>query len=66
MTTINYFTLFKEKFAVYCENYMKPINTLCTQNAELQIINASGTYSYHLVFKVLSLFEMMSEIDAQL
>jgi hypothetical protein len=36
---------------VYSENYMKPINTLCRQNAELLIVEASGTYSYHETLK---------------
>jgi hypothetical protein len=35
--------LFKEITAVYSENHMKHINTLCGQNAELLIIKAGGT-----------------------
>jgi hypothetical protein len=35
--------LFKEMIAVYCENNMKQIK----QNAELLIVIAGGTYSYH-------------------
>jgi hypothetical protein len=43
--------LFREKIAVYSENHMKPINTLCGQNAELQIVKAGGSYRYHWVEK---------------
>jgi hypothetical protein len=43
--------LFKEIIAVYSENYIKPINIICGQNAELQIVEASGTYSYHWALK---------------
>jgi hypothetical protein len=35
--------LFKEIIAVYSENHMKPINTLCGQNAELLIVKAGST-----------------------
>jgi hypothetical protein len=38
--------LFKEIIAVYSENHMKPINTLCGQKAELLNDNAVGAYSY--------------------
>jgi hypothetical protein len=38
---------FKEIITVYYENNMKPINTLCGQNAELLIVKTDGTYSYH-------------------
>jgi hypothetical protein len=38
---------FKKIIAVYFENHMKPINTICRQNAELLIVEAGGTYSYH-------------------
>jgi hypothetical protein len=35
-------------YAVYTlENHMKPINTLCGEKAELLIIKAGGTDSYH-------------------
>jgi hypothetical protein len=51
MTTINWLTLFKEIIAAYPENHTKPINTLCGQNAELFIIKAGGTYSYHCALK---------------
>jgi hypothetical protein len=44
--------LFMEIFSVYSENHTKQINTLSEQNAELLIIKAGGTYSYHLTLKV--------------
>jgi hypothetical protein len=47
ITKINYLMLFKEIIAVYSENHMKPINTLCGQNAELLIVKECGTYSYY-------------------
>jgi hypothetical protein len=37
--------LFKEITTNYSENHMKPINILCGQNAELQIVKAGGTHS---------------------
>jgi hypothetical protein len=43
--------LFKEIIAVYSENHMKPINTLCGKNAELLIVKEGGTYSYHYALK---------------
>jgi hypothetical protein len=43
--------LFKEVIAVYSDSHTKPINTLCGQNAELLIIKAGGTYSYHWTLK---------------
>jgi hypothetical protein len=46
ITKINWLTLFKEIITAYSENHMKYINTLCGQNEELMIVNASGTYSY--------------------
>jgi hypothetical protein len=33
-TKINRLMLFRETIAVYCENHMEHINTLCEQNAE--------------------------------
>jgi hypothetical protein len=51
MTTINWLMLFREIIAVYCENHMKHINTLCGQNAELLYVEACGTFSYHWVLK---------------
>jgi hypothetical protein len=51
ITKINWVTLFKEILAVYSENHTKHINTLCGQNAELLIVEAGGTYSYHWVEK---------------
>jgi hypothetical protein len=47
VTKISWLTLFKEIIAVYSESHMKPVNTLCGQNAELLIPKAGGTYSYH-------------------
>jgi lipoate-protein ligase B len=43
--------LFKEIAALYTENHMKQVNTLCRQNAELLIIKAGGTYTYHRALK---------------
>jgi hypothetical protein len=40
-----------EIIAVYTENHTKPINTPCGQNAELLIVKAGGTYSYHWALK---------------
>jgi hypothetical protein len=47
ITKINWLTLFKEIIAVYSENYKKLTNVICEKNAELLIVNAGGTYSYH-------------------
>jgi hypothetical protein len=44
--------LFREIIVVYSENYTKPINTLHGQNAELLIVKAGGTYSYHWALNV--------------
>jgi hypothetical protein len=41
--------LFKEIIAVYSENHTKHISTLCGYSAELVIVKAGGTYSYHWV-----------------
>jgi hypothetical protein len=35
MTTMNWLTLLKEIIAVSSQNHMKPMNTVCEQNAEL-------------------------------
>jgi hypothetical protein len=43
--------LFKNIIAVYCENHTKHINTLCGQNTELLVFNASGTYIYQQVLE---------------
>jgi hypothetical protein len=43
--------LLREIIAVHTENHTKPINTLCGQNAELLIVKAGGTYSYHWALK---------------
>jgi hypothetical protein len=41
--------LFREIISVYFENRMKSINILCGHTAELMIVNAGRTYSYHQV-----------------
>jgi hypothetical protein len=51
ITKINLLMLIEEIIPVYSENDIKPINTLCGQNAELLIVEAGGTYSYHWVLK---------------
>jgi hypothetical protein len=43
--------LFSKIIAVYAENYRKPISTVCGKNAELLIVKAGGTYSYHWTLK---------------
>jgi hypothetical protein len=43
---INWLTLFEEIIAVYSENHTKQI-----KNAELLIVKAGGTYSYHWALK---------------
>jgi hypothetical protein len=40
-----------EIIAVYYVNHIKPINAPTGQNAELLIINAGGSYSYHWALK---------------
>jgi hypothetical protein len=52
ITKINWLTLFKEIIAACSENHATPISTLCWQNAELLIVKAGGTYSYHLALKI--------------
>jgi len=47
ITKINWLMLFKEIIAVYSENHTEPI----IQNAELLIVKAAGTYSYHSALK---------------
>jgi hypothetical protein len=39
--------LFGETVAVYCENRMEHINTLCGQNAEFWYVKTGGTYTNH-------------------
>jgi hypothetical protein len=34
--------LFKEIIAIYSENYMKPINTLCKHKTELMIVKVAS------------------------
>jgi hypothetical protein len=43
--------LFRETGTVYSESHTNPINTLCGQNAELLIVKAGGTYTYHRPLK---------------
>jgi hypothetical protein len=43
--------LFREELAVYCENHMEHINTLCGQNVEFQYVKSRGTYTIHLALK---------------
>jgi hypothetical protein len=51
MTTISSSTLFREIIAVYYENHMKHMNTLCCQNAELLLVKIGGAHTYHWVLK---------------
>jgi hypothetical protein len=51
ITKINWLTLFKEIIAVYTENHMKHMDTLCEQIVELLKVKAGGTYSYHWALK---------------
>jgi hypothetical protein len=51
ITKINWLTLFREIIVVNSENHTKPINTPGGQNAELLIVKASDSYSYHWVLK---------------
>jgi hypothetical protein len=51
MTTISWLMLFREIIAVCSENHTELINTLLGQNAELFVVKAGGTYSYHLALK---------------
>jgi hypothetical protein len=44
ITKINWLISFKEIIAVYSENHMKIINTLCGQDAELLVVKAGGIY----------------------
>jgi hypothetical protein len=43
--------LLREIFTFYSENHAKPINTLYGQYAELLVVKAGGTYSYHWALK---------------
>jgi hypothetical protein len=51
VTKINWLILFRKIIAVYSENHSKQINIMSEQNAELLIIKAGGTYSYHWSLK---------------
>jgi hypothetical protein len=44
--------LFGEIIALYYENNMKPINTLCGQDAEFLTVKAGGTNGYQWAVKV--------------
>jgi hypothetical protein len=48
---MSWLILFREIIAVFCDNHAKPSTTFCGQNAELRIIKAGGTYSYHWTLK---------------
>jgi hypothetical protein len=37
--------LFRERVAVYCENYTEHTNTLCGQNAAFWYVKVDGTYT---------------------
>jgi hypothetical protein len=50
MTKINQFIPFREIIAVYSENYMKPTNKLCGQNAEFTV-KARGLCTSHWALK---------------
>jgi hypothetical protein len=39
--------LFREIIPIYHKNWVKPVNILWRQNAELLTAEAGGTYSYH-------------------
>jgi hypothetical protein len=39
---------------------MKPMNTLCGQNTELQIVKMGSTYSYQKVLKSLRIMQSIS------
>jgi hypothetical protein len=43
--------LFREELAVYCENHMEHINTLCGQNAEFWYVRSGGAHSNHWALK---------------
>jgi hypothetical protein len=43
--------LFRVQISAYSETHMKPINTLCGQNAELLNDEVGDTYSCHWVLK---------------
>jgi hypothetical protein len=44
--------LFSEIIAVYCENHMEHMNTLCVRNAEFSDVKTGGTYNAHCVLKI--------------
>jgi hypothetical protein len=40
--------MFRESFAVYCENKMKLMNGVCMQHAELLNVTAGGVHTTYL------------------
>jgi hypothetical protein len=57
-TKPNQLMLFRETIAVYCENHMEHINTLCAQNAGFQHVKASGIYFQCLNYLIFLKFFM--------
>jgi hypothetical protein len=45
-TETNWLILFRETVAVYCENHMQYINTMCWQNTDYVKVKAGGAYCY--------------------
>jgi hypothetical protein len=43
---------FREIITVYSENHVKPIHTLCGQNAQLLNDEAGGAYSYYCALEL--------------
>jgi hypothetical protein len=43
--------LFREIIAVYCENHVEHINTLCGQSVGIYNIQVGGMYAYHCALK---------------
>jgi hypothetical protein len=43
--------LFMETMALYCENHIEHVNTLCGQNAEFYYIHVGGAYSKYWALK---------------
>jgi hypothetical protein len=39
--------LFRERVAIYCENHMGHVSTLCGQNVEVLNVKAGGAYGNH-------------------
>jgi hypothetical protein len=51
MTALNLLMQFTEISAVYSENFIKLINTLCGSNVALLKVKADGTHSYYQAAK---------------